>query len=472
MREPQTLKRRNGSARTFAWDKSRIHFVILAILVAVCSISGGSYSPTMPTLLVLRPLLVLAIGVMIALPGEWNWRGLRAPTMLLAIFAATMAIQLIPLPPAWWAAMPGHERYAGIVALAPSAWRPISLVPDLTINSMLALLPTLAVLVAFAGMRNRDRWNTAWIVLGLCIANVLVGLVQVAGGNGPTAIALRDDSGVVTGLLANRNHGAVLLGVTLPLVALLAHRITSGPYIRWLVLGAAAAVILLLILLSGSRQGLVLGGLALVAAAAMFVGRGTSRKTYAITILMGVLATALIIGVAVAGGRALSIMRLEQLSVGHEFRAQSFPVLLRMTRDFLPFGIGYGAFDPVFRGYEPDALLVSTYFNRAHNDLLETLLSGGLPALVPLVGLLLWLTVCVRAGLRDGTRALQTAGLAKVAGVIVAMLLLASLSDYPLRTGIMSMVFALAGCWLATLPRYDGAVRRVRARISSRKDVR
>lgn len=214
----------------------------------------------MPTLLVLRPLLVLAIGVMIALPGEWNWRGLRAPTMLLAIFAATMAIQLIPLPPAWWAAMPGHERYAGIVALAPSAWRPISLVPDLTINSLLALLPTLAVLVAFAGMRNRDRWNTAWIVLGLCIANVLVGLVQVAGGNGPTAIALRDDSEVVTGLLANRNHGAVLLGATLPLVALLAHRITAGPYIRWLVLGAAAVVILLLILLSGSRQGLVLGG--------------------------------------------------------------------------------------------------------------------------------------------------------------------------------------------------------------------
>jgi hypothetical protein len=219
VREPQTLKRRNVGARTFARDKSRIRFVILAILVAVCSVSGGSYSPTMPTLLVLRPVLVLGIGAMIALPGEWDWRGLHAPTILLGIFAATMAIQLIPLPPAWWAAMPGHERYAGIVALAPSAWRPISLVPDLTINSLLALLPTLAVLVAFAGMRNRDRWNTAWIVLGLCIANVVVGLVQVAGGNGPTAIALRDDNGVVTGLLANRNHGAVLLGATLPLVA-------------------------------------------------------------------------------------------------------------------------------------------------------------------------------------------------------------------------------------------------------------
>lgn len=441
-------RRRSRIAGSLLRDGSRQRFVILAMLIALIAFTGGSYRPTLPTLVILRPLLVLGIGLMVALPGAWDWRGLKLPAALLALFAATMAVQLVPLPPGWWAAMPGHDRYAGIAALAPDAWRPISLVPDLTINGLLALLPTVAVLLAFAGMNARDRWNTTWIVLGLCVASAAIGLIQAAGGNGPAGLATQSDEGVVTGFLANRNHGAVLLGAMLPVAAVLLRSHVSRPLIRWLALGAATAVVLPLVLLSGSRQGMALATLALAAAAAMLVEPGRDARRKRLLALAGGTAALVVLVIAVVlSGRALSVARLgELLDPSNEARFRSFPIVIRMTRDFWPFGIGYGAFDPVYRGYEPDAFLHSSYFNRAHNDLVETLMSGGLPALLPLVGLLAWLGAKGVAAVR------ARAMLGVAASAIVLLLLLASLVDYPLRTAIMSSAFAIACCWLATGP--------------------
>lgn len=448
MGQPPLSRRRNRGVL----DSSRLRFAILAVLIAVCAFTGTSYSATAPALVIGRPILILGIGLMAALPGGWNWRGLRTLAVLLAIFAVTMVIQLIPLPPGWWLAIPGHDRYAGIVALAPDVWRPITLVPDFTINSLLALLPTIAVLVAFAGMNERDRWATLWIVIVLCVASAAIGLIQAAGGNGPSALVVRSDEGVVTGFLANRNHGAVLLGITLPLTAVFLRRYTRTPLLRWSVLGGAAVILLPLILLSGSRQGLALGLVALLVAAAMLVqqGRGPVRQWR--WMLAGGAAVVVVVAAALLSGRALSVDRLAELAdTSNEARLRSLPIVLTMTRDFWLTGIGYGAFDPVYRGYEPDAFLHSTYFNHAHNDLLETMMSGGILALLPLFGLIGWLGRRGVAVLRGG-RSVDPVGLGHAALAIVVLILLSSVVDYPLRTGIMSSVFAIACCWLVTLP--------------------
>ncbi len=456
MRRTRSFDPRDRIAGTFFADGSQRRFAILALLIAVCAFTGGSYRGTMPALVLLRPVMVLGIGAMIALPGQWDWQGLRWLAALLAIYALTMIVQLVPLPAEWWRAMPGHGRYAGIVGLAPNAARPISLAPDLTINSLLALLPTVAVLVAFAGMRSRERWNVVWIVLGLCGLNVLVGLIQAAGGSGPAALATRSDTNVVTGLLANRNHGAILLAITLPLVAVVLRTSRFGLWPRWAILCGATLIALSLILLTGSRQGLALGVLALACAATMLFSRKqvrTAMKPLPLALIAGggLLLIGALTAVAVASGRAPSIDRLGLLLVpADEARFRSFPILLRMTRDFLPFGIGYGAFDPVYRGYEPDAFLHSSYFNRAHNDLLEVVMSGGVPVLLPLLGMVAWVAQRVTLLLRK--RPGDAGTLARAAIVVMTVSLLASLVDYPLRTGIMSSVFAIACCWLATVP--------------------
>ena len=54
---------------------------------------------------------------------------MRVPLILLGALAALMAIQLIPLPPGIWTALPGRERYLEAAAAIgiPQPWRPISL---------------------------------------------------------------------------------------------------------------------------------------------------------------------------------------------------------------------------------------------------------------------------------------------------------------------------------------------------------
>ncbi|UUL82175.1 O-antigen ligase family protein [Sphingomonas qomolangmaensis] len=415
----------------------------------------------MVSLLVLRPALVLGIGLMLVLPGASDWKGLRPLLLLLALFAATMLAQLVPLPADWWSALPGHDRYAGIVGLAPGVARPMSLTPDLTINSLLALLPAIAVIVAFAGMREADRWRAAWIVIGVGVASVIFGVFQTMGGAGPADLSGQSDEGVVTGLLANRNHGAVLLALLLPVTAILARARFGSGRLAWAVFAGVALIVSLLMLLTGSRQGIVLGIVVLIASLGLLLDRKKGapipwRIVAAVLIVLVLGAVA-----AIANGRALSVERLTSLTdFANDARFRNLPVMLQICRDFFPFGIGYGAFDPVFRGYEPESFLHSTYFNRAHNDLLETFMAGGVAALVPVALLLLWVAYRALAVFRSEPA--RRVSLDRAALLIVVVLLGQSLVDYPLRTGIMSMIFAIGCCWLAVPPRAPEARRGAR----------
>jgi O-antigen ligase len=126
------------------------------------------------------------------------------------------------------------------------------------------------------------------------------------------------------------------------------------------------------------------------------------------------------------------------------------PVLLGIVGDFFPFGSGFGSFDPVYRYYEPDALLGPAYLNHAHNDFLELVMTGGLPAAAVALVFMVW---TVRQALRL-RRATETSPRGRYALLAIGMIVLAafaSLVDYPLRTPIHVMLFAFASGWLAAL---------------------
>ena len=103
----------------------------------------------------------------------------------------------------------------------------------------------------------------------------------------------------------------------------------------------------------------------------------------------------------------------------------------------------------MFRLYEPFWALKPTFFNRAHNDFLELLMTGGLPALLVLITLLGFVMYRMRDVVSAGWRHRSTIT-AKVGAAIVILAFAASLTDYPLRTPGMGMVFALAMVWLAS----------------------
>lgn len=440
------------------WEKVRF-FVLLGFLL-VCLLGGGASRADVLSLFYLRPAAVFCLLILLLSPGDWEFRRFRIPFILLGLFAATMAIQLIPLPPGLWASLPGFSRYTEAAAAAGLAesWHPISLAPDLTLNSLLALLPCLVVLVGFARIREDQRHALLPVLVGFVAADALLSVAQFAGGpESPAYLYDITNSEAPVGFFSNRNHNAVLLALALPMLAVwTATPSPSRQFQRartWIAL-AFGLFLLAVILATGSRAGMVAGAVGLIAAfwLAPSFTTGWDRHWRIAFRVAAAVVLLLLVALTIYADRATSIFRMtDTAQLGGELRIEALPVLTDMVRTFSPQGIGYGAFDPVFRGFEPDSLLSLEYFNHAHNDLLELALTGGVTALLVLLLFVIWWGSRV-IRIVTGDRRRTSDRLTRLGGLIVMILLGASLVDYPLRTPLLAVIFTMACCWL-TAPR-------------------
>lgn len=433
-------------------------FLLLAAFLTLMLLTGGASRPDTYQLFIVRSGTVMFATALLILPGVIEVRRFAGLWIALGLYAGLMLIQLVPLPPGLWWALPGHAalRPLADAAKVSDIWRPISLVPDLTLNSAVALLPPATVLI---GMGRIDPAEWARLVPMVAIGamlSALFGLLQLLGGpDSPFYLYHFTTRSLPVGLFANRNHAAVFLAISLPLFAWWAGARASGSQrdgdlvsIRLLIAGTMGIATLLSILLTGSRSGTVLGGLAVTASASillsnMSIEQRQQWRPWIIAAMIVVLAS--LAAIALASGRAASLARFtEGDGLTTEKRIRALPVLLRMLSDFAPFGIGFGAFEPVFRWYEPADLLMPTYFNRAHNDLLELAISGGVPAVLLMLGFLVWL---IRTAIR-GWRRYGVQGVAVPGACTIGLLFAASLSDYPLRTPVLAVLFTIACTWL------------------------
>lgn len=432
-------------------------FSTLLVFLAICLLGGGSSRGDTLSLIYVRPAAVLCIAVLLVLPVHRDWRSVRWPLLCLGASACLILIQLIPLPPDIWLALPGREPFAEAATLAglPQPWRPISVTPDYTREAFLWLLPPVAVLVGFASIRPEQRATLLPAIVVMGCLSALLGVIQLSGGNASPAYFYRHTHlGVPVGFLANRNHEAVFLALTFPLLAAWAQmpgRIIPNQRFRILLAGGIAALMVPSILLTGSRAGLALGALGLAAGVAMIfrkLGRTRSQMWRLGAGSLLIVTPLVLAALAFTLSRAMSIDRLVGQNIGEtEMRLRNLPVVLDLARDFLPLGAGFGSFDAVYRMVEPDAFLASQYFNRAHNDLLELVIVAGIPGLLILIAFLFWLArSCVRAFRRQSTS--PNTLLARAGAIGIFMLLLASLVDYPLGTPFLSGIFAILCAWL------------------------
>jgi len=149
--------------------------------------------------------------------------------------------------------------------------------------------------------------------------------------------------------------------------------------------------------------------------------------------------------------RDMAVQRFVAESASEEQRTAFLPVYWKMIRDFFPFGSGFGSFDPVFRSYEPDAALAPAYMNHAHNDWAQIAIEGGAPALALALIFLGWFAHRTwRLWRLPATVPNQLTG--RAGSLIVLLLLLASLVDYPLRTPLLSCLMAIACVWISATP--------------------
>jgi O-antigen ligase len=224
-----------------------------------------------------------------------------------------------------------------------------------------------------------------------------------------------------------------------------------------------SALLLMALAATGSRMGLLLGGIGVASAAIILratagplavFSRGRSRLWLAGVAV--VIAAAVPIAVLVARGGALG--RLGSSDLSNETRLAALRPMFQAARTFLPFGTGFGTFDPVYRQFEPDSLLSTIYLNQAHDEPIQLAIEGGIPALLLLLLFLgWWIRSAARAVRPRESAARRALGIAMTASTLILML--SSLVDYPLRTPLLSGLFAIACVELVRSKRSAAAPR-------------
>lgn len=424
-------------------------FALLLTLLAAVWIAGGASRGDTYGQIVVRAVAwaVLAAGALFAKRPALHEA--RPIAWLLGAAIALAVLQLVPLPPAVWQALPGRDVFADAVALSgqPQPWRPWAIVPGATGNALFSLVVPLAVLLLAMGSRADERAMLPGILLALIAASTLFGLLQFSGGGFANPL-VNDTLGQVSATFANRNHFALFVAFGCALAPVWAFLGGRRPHWRGPVALGLLPLFALTILASGSRAGMGVGALGLAAGLAI-TWRPLRRELgryprWTLPALIGgfVVSLVLLVTLSVAADRAVSISRALSLDSEQDMRQRGLPTVLDMLWTYFPFGTGLGNFDPMFRMHEPFNLLKLTYFNHAHNDFLEIVLDAGIPGLLLMVAAIgWWLWASVRAW-----RHAQV--LPQLGSVLLLQVLIASAVDYPARTPLIMASIILAALWL------------------------
>jgi O-antigen ligase len=450
-----------------AWGAQRptrsTAFWLLAVLVVSSFLLGGGSREDVLSLLLLRPLT--AILLVAALASGWTlaWQRGRAVLIIALLAVAAVALQLVPLPPGIWTSLGGREPIIAAYGAADMAlpWLPLSVTPAMTWNALFALMTPLAALILALAIDEEERLPIFRLLLALGLLSALLGVLQSIGApHGPLYFYRITNNGLGVGLFANRNHQAVLITLLLPMLAahaawLIGSTRRPSRLILPMTLVLCGALIPLL-LVTGSRLGLGLGVLAIIAAG-LILWRGTRSASPAPAgsmkrpLFLGLVAVVMLGGlIALTLSRATAVQRLATADAAEDMRIAALPTIWRAISDFFPWGSGYGSFADVYRIYEPSTMLSSSYFNHAHNDFVELVLTGGVPGVFVLIVALLWLLVTAFRAIRLDRKASprRWAG-AMMALCVILLLVLASIADYPLRTPSLSLLLAIMVALLA-----------------------
>ena len=428
-------------------------------LFAGCLLGGGGGSflsdPVLP--LVSIPLLVF---VLPNVTKEYPFAQNRLGWILCAGIVFLPFFQLIPLPPRIWTNLPGHDLIVANLKLLNDKlpWLPISVAPSSTWWAGLSLIPPLTIFLATVLLSSSERFRILVVLLIFSTMSVAIGVLQVAqGSDSPLYFFEVTNRGEAVGFFANRNHFAALLYCAL--VFLCPWVIDIGLDFRANQSNRAAAQVYLPILIgvttlllmfgaaemiTHSRAGLslaLIGGVA-SGASIVFDSRGASRIKFAKWSLLAIVAAALVMGDQGVQGIMERVTHAQQ-----EVRLPLTRTTLSAALHYLPFGSGFGTFPSVYGIFErPTDLIPSTFVNRAHNDFAEIFLEAGVFGIGLALAFLVWF-VQQSAQIwrhRSEASAKQEILMARSATIVISLLLLHSLVDYPLRTGAMMSILAVS----------------------------
>lgn len=442
---------------------SSLQFWTLCLFLIFVLLTGGGSRPDILSLVILRP-----VAVILCLFAAWTMppgtlAQQRIPFAIALSTTGLIVLHLVPLPPVIWQSLPGRDIVTQIdssLGLA-STWRPISLSPPDTWNALFSMSVPLAVLFAGAQLSRSAHERLLFVLILLGLASGILGLFQLLGPpTGPLFLYKHTNYGTATGFFANRNHQAIFLATIYPMLgAFVALRSRTHFSNRDTYAAVGAGILILpLLLITGSRAGVVVGALGLVSLFWIVKlglrsgpsGRNVlSRKVR----IAGVAATIGLVAAMVGLSRAVSITRLFETGADDELRFKVWPIIIDSMGTYSPVGSGIGSFAPIFQIFETDRILRPTYLNHAHSEVLEIMLTAGLPGILLLLATAIcYVVAAVRVFGRPAKEDHGTLVLSRLGIVIIILLAVGSVADYPLRTPFLAALLALAALWCGRVP--------------------
>lgn len=463
------IKKNNSNviARKLSAPEARF-YAFVAFFVVVFFIGGGSRDD-IQSLLLLRPLAILFCAYALTVKAHDQWKRRIFPLYLVGALLALIALQLIPLPPSIWTELPERQIFAEIAHIAgiEQPWRPLTLSPSKTLNSLFSLAVPIAAMMLYLNLDREHRGRAVPVIIVLCSISALWAIFQVIGpARGPLYIYRITNYGTGVGLFANRNHQAVMLASSIAMLGWYAGSLKSNAKQVTLKFYASIATIFVfvpLIFITGSRAGLLLMVPSLILALFLvyfgeYYAEGSSRKNKAVPSRNGLISrrkvvmTACIVSIlglvasTILLSRSLAFDRLFSSSEVEELRLQLLPTLFTMIKDYMPWGSGFGSFEHVYKIYEPQELLRPTYLNQAHNDWLQFPIEGGILALLILICACVWFATRLWALAKNWRIANSAKHRALMCLTVILFLLAASIGDYPLRVPSIMAIFAVLAC--------------------------
>jgi O-antigen ligase len=415
------------------------------LVVVTATIFGGASQTNALSLMVVElsalPLLFLAASPLVLRGVE---RSLWPALLILTGVIAVPIFQLIPLPESIWGHLPGRgpELTAVNLAHVGQPALPISLTPEYTWRSLLALVPPAAMFLAAIQLSDRERRIAVALWLTLGVVSVVIGIFQVLGGqNSPLYFYSVTNSGLPVGLFSNRNHQAAFLYSLLVMSSVFVSnpraRSTDTDRMASALAVLFAAVCLVGVAITLSRTGIILALVGIIGWIALVVRPSRFRERWRLGVLLGL---PVVIGLAATVLFRLSpiINRFSQLG-DKELRFEGWPVVLKLAQDFAPIGSGIGSFDVVYRSVEPLSQVSNAYFNHAHDDYLELWLETGWIGVGLLIAFIIWLVWRLWNVFMRRARGVEVG---KASGLVLVLLMAHSLVDYPLRTEAIAVLFA------------------------------
>jgi putative inorganic carbon (HCO3(-)) transporter len=408
---------------------------------------GGAYpSATLPILAAAAFIFVLS-GARVATHADQRM-------VDLALFATlvVIALQLVPLPSTWSAAIsPAAPPIRAMLRLGPEGGRTPLTVDALETRRALAV-GAAAILLFWAARATFTRGGVRRVARIIVTTGFILALVAMAARVTSPRLLLwmwrpEDPGAMPFGPFVNKNHFAtwMLMGGALATGYTIAHLRTHFQEMRTrrLVLVAVLAdggALLLLASVFVMTAGLVASGsrsAALGAVSALGLGWWMSPRKGG-----GAAIPALVL-LAVIGAAAWTQSEQLLVRLGTTQSGVGRPTIWRETlpvvRDFWLTGTGAGTYGRAMLRYQQTR--TTFFFNTAHNEYLQVLTEGGVLLAVPMVTVLAAGIVAARRQLRDPRHGLFWIRLGAAAGLVAVAV--QSIWETGLRIPANALLFAV-----------------------------